>query len=233
MKQWLWITRHSLNWERFCHSQVLSVENVLSKETREKCVAKLKAMPPLRVGNELPTRKAAVLVPLCIVDGAVSLLYTLRSSGLKSYRGHVSFPGGVKDEADESLEETALRETEEELGISKGYVDIWGHANFIGTAQQDMAVMPFVGCLGVINLEQLHLNQEEVAAAFTVPLKQLCDPVNQRYTHFRGKYSLPVFTGGEYKIWGVTAVITHIVLSSLIPDVYKNRLRMLKFSRTV
>nr|CAD7441310.1 unnamed protein product [Timema bartmani] len=61
------------------------------------------------------------------VNGEVSLLYTVRSPDLKRNSGQVSFPGGLMDKTDKDLQETALRETFEELGIKKSSVQIWGH----------------------------------------------------------------------------------------------------------
>lgn len=192
-------------------------EYILSKENRENCIMKLKTMKPIRLYGREPLKKAAVLVPLCIVNNELSFLYTLRSADLKSYRGQVSFPGGVQDKTDENLEETALRETFEELGIQRNQIDVWGNGCFVGTRQKDMAVMPFVGYLGEVSLEGLILNRKEVESVFTMPLKQLINPDNCKSTQFRSGYVLPVFVGGERRIWGMTAVITHFVLDALLP----------------
>jgi hypothetical protein len=89
------------------YGRTVPKELILSKENRENCITKLKRVKTFRLYGREPTRKAAVLVPLCTVNNELSFLYTLRSSDLKSYRGHVSFPGGVQDKTDENLEETA------------------------------------------------------------------------------------------------------------------------------
>nr|CAD7603697.1 unnamed protein product [Timema genevievae] len=93
-------------------------------------IQKLRDIKPARLyegGQNNQIKKAAVLVPLCIVNGEVSLLYTVRSPDLKRNSGQVSFPGGLMDKTDKDLQETALRETFEELGIQKSSVQIWGH----------------------------------------------------------------------------------------------------------
>jgi nudix motif 8 len=204
-------------------------ELILSKENRENCITRLKSVKPVGLYGREHTKKAAVLVPLCIVNNELSLLYTLRSSNLKSYRGQVSFPGGVQDKTDENLEETALRETFEELGIQRTEIDVWGNGCFISTRQKDMAVMPFIGYLGEVSLERLILNRKEVESVFTVPIKHLIEPGNCKCTQFRNAYVLPVFIGGEHRIWGMTAVITHFVLSALLPTgMYVHKLHHIK-----
>ncbi|KAJ8969082.1 hypothetical protein NQ317_016327 [Molorchus minor] len=146
-------------------------------------------MKPVRLHTQEPAKKAAVLIPLCLVDDKVSLLYTLRAAHLKNHRGQVSFPGGMQDFEDKCLEDTALRETNEELGRIKEAIEI----------------------------DKLKINTREVEEVFTVPLEDLCNPSKIGYTQFRGTYSIPVFFGGQMRIWGLTAIITNMCLRSLLP----------------
>lgn len=208
------------------HDNIVSPGNgfVLSEENKKNCIERLKKIKiPYKKQNK-NLKDAAVLVPFCIVNGEFSLLYTLRSSDLKRHRGQVSFPGGVKDSSDINLEITAVRETEEELGIGRETVEVWGHGNpIIGT---EFTVFPVLGFIGELDLKSLKPNPSEVELAFILSLKHLCDPRNTRYTQFRSSrengYVLPVYVNGECRVWGMTALITHIVLSALIPDKYKN-----------
>ncbi|XP_034230199.1 nucleoside diphosphate-linked moiety X motif 8 [Thrips palmi] len=227
-------------------------DNVLSKQSREDCVRRLSLIPcpstlaanpkasapdndtspPAQAAAQAAAAKAkeaAVLVPLCVVDGEVCLLFTLRSPHMSSHRNQVSFPGGMKDEEDDSFESTALRETEEELGLPRGQVEVWGRCPTIESINRVNAV-PVVGNLGHIKLNQLKFNQKEVGDVFTIPLRHLCDSSNFRYTQFRtGKgYVLPVFLGAKYKVWGLTARITHMFLSTLLPSVYRSKLYYIK-----
>ncbi|KAJ9575056.1 hypothetical protein L9F63_007791 [Diploptera punctata] len=207
----------------------ISKEFILSQENRLRCIQKLKNMKPVRLSKQEPIRKAAVLVPLCVVNDEISLLYTLRSSDMKNYRGQVSFPGGLQDTSDSTLEDTAVRETFEELGIQKTDIDVWGHGSFVGTRQQDMAVMPFIGFLGEVCIQTLKLNEKEVETVFCVPLRHFTIPANCRYTQFRNGYVLPTFIGAEHRIWGMTALITHFVLNSLMPEgAYSLKLHYIK-----
>ncbi|QIN82734.1 NUDIX domain-containing protein [Rubrobacter tropicus] len=72
------------------------------------------------------TRRAAVLVPVLLEPDGLHLVYTVRKSHLQDHAGQISFPGGSMDPADTSLMETALREAEEEIDLSRELVEIVG-----------------------------------------------------------------------------------------------------------
>ncbi|XP_059477188.1 mitochondrial coenzyme A diphosphatase NUDT8 [Neocloeon triangulifer] len=205
----------------------LDATSVIGQENRIRCVQALRQIKPLRLKGGEPEKKAAVLVPLCIVEGQLSLLYTVRSTNLRTNRGEVSFPGGMEDSTDSSLVETALRETEEELGIKASTVDVWSEANFVGTYSGKVAVMPVLGFVGTLDLKNLQVNDQEVEAVFSLSIEQLCDPLVCRHTQFRSRgMVLPVFQApGQQTVWGLTAVISHIMLKALVPKLYKKHLR--------
>lgn len=148
---------------------------------------------------------------------------------MSSHRGQVSYPGGMKDDEDADHEATALRETEEELGISRDQVEIWGRCPPMESANR-VTCQPIIGYLGSVDVNRLEYNPKEVGDVFTIPLRYLCDENNFRYTQFRtGKgYVIPVFLGGKYKVWGLTAGVTHIFLSALLPTIYKNKVHYIK-----
>jgi len=194
-----------------------NLNNIFSRENSLKSVKSLKMLcPQLKIDCK---RQAAVLIPLCIVKGEVSLLYTLRTNKLKRNSGQVSFPGGMR-EKDEDLQETALRESCEELGLSKTNIDIWGSGRFI--VSKDIAIMPFLGNIGIIEPDKLNINHEEVQYAFAVPLKHFCEPVNCKYTYFRQTnnklMAIPVYTNDYKRIWGMTGYMTWLTLRSIIPE---------------
>lgn len=107
-------------------ASIYSAETLLSDFSRKNCVRKFQAVVPRKLKGYEEKRSAAVLIPLCIHNDDVSLLYTLRTCDLTTHRGQVSFPGGMQDQNDKNLAETALRETQEELGIHPNDVVIWG-----------------------------------------------------------------------------------------------------------
>ena len=72
-----------------------------------------------------PAPNYATFVPLCVFQGTPCMLFTLRSSNLYKHRGEISFPGGKSDPTDANLIDTALRETEEEIGLPRSRIDVW------------------------------------------------------------------------------------------------------------
>ena len=193
---------------------------------RAACVKRLKLVNMSMKNEEKKTNKAAVLVPLCINNGKLGFLYTLRSHKVSMNRGQVSFPGGMKDTSDATLEDTALRETWEELRIAKDVIDVWGSASII--QRKDVSVLPVLGFIGEIDPKSLQVNKHEVEEAFVQPLEKLCNPALCRYTQFRNSYTLPTYLGENHRIWGLTAIITHLVMNALVPSVYKHKLAYLQ-----
>ncbi|XP_060521884.1 mitochondrial coenzyme A diphosphatase NUDT8 [Cylas formicarius] len=196
-----------------------SAEYIFSHENIKKTAAKFSSLKPVRMIAHQPAKRAAVLIPLCVIDDKVSLLYTLRAANLKLHRGQVSFPGGMQDVTDKSMEETALRETHEELGINESDVEIWGRGCEIVT-RHETGVTPVIGRIkSHFRFGDLKVNPSEVEDVFAVPLEDLCDPERIKYTQFRsGFLSMPVFLGGKRKIWGLTALMTNRFLQSLLPQ---------------
>ncbi|XP_078534138.1 mitochondrial coenzyme A diphosphatase NUDT8 [Lissotriton helveticus] len=167
---------------------------------------------------------AAVLVPLCTVTGVPALLYTLRSSELRGqHSGDVSFPGGKCEPSDRDLVHTAVREAHEEVGFQVQEEAVWGVMKPV-TALGGMVVAPVIANLGPLESLSLTLSPSEVEYIFTLTIPDLCTEANQGYTHFRmhGRYAytVPVFFGGKYKVWGLTAVVTDLALKLLVPDAY-------------
>lgn len=213
---------HNQSFDRF-----FSKDKIFHSDNKNKTILKFQNFKMTNVKIQDTSNSAAVLIPLCIVDEQLSLLFTLRSTGLKSYRGHVSFPGGHKDKIDENLEETMYRETFEELGINKDTIDLWTHGNFIMANNGKTPLMPFLGFIGNIQLDKLNINKSEVEAVFAISLSNLSDSRYNGYTHFRD-YVLPVYIGGLQRVWGLTALLTHMTLKSLLSDdIYNLQLKPL------
>lgn len=162
----------------------------------------------LRLNQNLSDLKAltnaAVLVPLVIDRGEVSLLFTKRTEEVRHHKGQICFPGGVHDDGDQTLWHTALRETEEEIGIDKSNITCLAQLPGIVTPT-GFQVTPFTGFIS--SLSGLSPNAAEITTVFSVPFKHLQNPQNIRFEtqeFFGVPYNMPFFTFGEHVIWGAT-----------------------------
>lgn len=150
-------------------------------------------------------REAAVLVPLVPRDGGLSMLLTQRTQHLARHAGQVAFPGGRIDDGDANEIAAALRETEEETGIARAFVEPLGFLDtyLTGTSYR---ITPVVGMLkpGF----ELNPHAGEVADVFEVPLAFLMNPANhlRHSREWQGRarfyYAMPY---EQRYIWGATA----------------------------
>lgn len=150
---------------------------------------------------------AAVLVPVVAHPDALSVLFTQRTSNLRSHAGQVSFPGGRVEPGDPGAEFTALRETAEEIGLAPERVEVLARLPDYHT-RTGYRVSPVVGLVQP-PLELLP-DPREVDHIFEVPLAFLLDPRNRqrRTRQFEGRsVGFYVFEYGERTIWGATAGI--------------------------
>jgi len=148
---------------------------------------------------------AAVLVPIVAHAAGLTVVFTQRTTHLKSHSGQVSFPGGRAEPGDASAEFTALREAAEEIGLPEDRVEILARLPDYHT-RTGYRVTPVVGLL-TPPLE-LAPDPREVAEVFEVPLAFLLEPQNrQRHTReFQGQtVGYYVFEYQGRVIWGATA----------------------------
>lgn len=156
-------------------------------------------------GEDLPLISAAVLFPIVLRDTGDTVLLTQRTAHLRDHAGQVSFPGGRVEVEDLSPIHTALRETEEEIGLSRQHIRILGFLPEYRTGT-GFRVTPVVGL--VQPPFDLQPDPFEVAEVFEVPLSFLLDPANhqQHSIHYRGAlrnyFAMPY---GDHFIWGATA----------------------------
>ena len=161
--------------------------------------------------DDRPVAQAAVLVPIIMHSNAPSLLLTVRSAHLNDHAGQVAFPGGRRDQTDDSFEATALREAYEEIGLHQHSVDILGRLPVYQTGT-GYAITPVVALVQAN--PKLQLQASEVDEAFEVPLHFLMDPANhqQRVVQVGDKerlfYAMPYLRHDkEFFVWGATAAI--------------------------
>jgi len=152
-----------------------------------------------------PPTRAAVLVPLVLRDDGLTILLTQRTAHLNNHGGQVSFPGGRAEASDTSPIDTALRETEEEVGLARRHVHVLGTLPdyYTGTGY---CVTPVVGL--ITPPFELRADPFEVAEIFEVPLAFLMDGLNHQRLSAplpSGRRSFYAMPYERFYIWGATA----------------------------
>lgn len=173
-------------------------------------------------------RKYAVFLPLVRKDGELQVLFQERAHHLKRQPGEICFPGGRIEKSDRSAEEAAMRETCEELGLSRADLSCYGPLDFI--IEPHRVIYPFAG--EIVHPERIAMNREEVARLHYAPLERLLAAAPEEHvvdvlvrpkedfpfdvlTNERGpmwkrwEYSIFFYRFGTFTVWGLTARILH------------------------
>ena len=143
------------------------------------------------------------------------LVLTVRNDHLQAHAGQVAFPGGRSEPADGDALTTALRESEEEIGLDRALVTPLGYLDCFETIS-GFCITPVVAKIAAE--AQLYPSPDEVAEVFEVPLAFLLEPANlRRYTmEFRGRHRPMVeFVHGGHRIWGATAAMLFNLLQRM------------------
>ena len=179
--------------------------------------ARLESPTPKRLPPS-EARQASVLVPLFVEGGQLWTILTKRAEHLPSHRSQIAFPGGARETGEDPWA-TALRETEEELGL--------GPEGVLRLGQLDESWTPsgfrIVPCVGAVPVPfELEPNEDEIAEAFNVPLIEFANPrmVEDRQVVINGRERmLRVYHIGSRQVWGLTARIVHNLMARLGFDV--------------
>jgi 8-oxo-dGTP pyrophosphatase MutT (NUDIX family) len=162
--------------------------------------------------------EAAVLVPIVNRDGALQVLLTQRTSHLSAHAGQISFPGGRVEIEDASREDTALRETEEEIGLARTRIMLVGRLP-VYEIPSGFRITPIVGW--VESPFDLTLDPFEVASVFEAPLEHFIDAARyeRREYRFKGRHRhyMAIPYQGRY-IWGATAGMLYSLARMLNAD---------------
>jgi 8-oxo-dGTP pyrophosphatase MutT (NUDIX family) len=161
---------------------------------------------------ELPFSKknstqAAILILLYLADNEIYFFLTKRTDELKHHKGQISLPGGTQ-EGNEKLIDTALRETQEEIGINKTSISIIGTITPLFVPVTGFMIYPFIG----YSLNKLDPKPDpvEVATIFSVNISDLLNKEN-RTTEQRNisgyDVQVPYFKLNDYQVWGATSMI--------------------------
>jgi len=154
--------------------------------------------------NSIP---AAVLILLYLADNEIYFFLTKRTDELKHHKGQISLPGGTQ-EGNEKLIDTALRETQEEIGINKTSISIIGTITPLFVPVTGFMIYPFIGYS--LNKLDPKVDPVEVAAIFSVNISDLLNKENRtiEQRNIRGyDVQVPYFKLNDYKVWGATSMI--------------------------
>ena len=155
--------------------------------------------------NNNSLKKAAVLIPLVKRSNGLNIILTERALHLRHHPGQISFPGGKYEQSDNSLQHTALRETEEEIGILQEQVTVFGTLPKLPTVS-GFVVSPYLGF--VQSNHSLKIDKQEVRTVFELPLEFLLNKSNFYLQHLTANkkrhytYCIPY---QNRMIWGATA----------------------------
>ena len=157
--------------------------------------------------QKIPPRICAVMIAMYEYDGKLHLPMMLRPTKSRAHPGQISFPGGKKEEQDKDLIETAIREMQEEVGVSVPTTNVLGSLTPIYIPPSNSLVTPFVGYL-----EEKPIYTpapDEVERVLDVKMEDLANPANKKAKKViltNGEYfEMPAFAVNEVFIWGGTA----------------------------
>lgn len=159
-------------------------------------------------------RDAAVLLPWFTDGGEDWILYTVRRHDLPTHAGEVSFPGGAREGA-ESPVECALREAEEEIGLARERVEVLGSLPAMVSIGGFFVEVVFGR---IDHPHDLRLDPGEVAEAFAIPLRTLCEESRWEERRIPAPpfaRSMPFFVHEGRDLWGLTALFTLELLGRL------------------
>ena len=157
--------------------------------------------------SKINSTQAAVLILLYLADNEIYFFLTKRTDELKHHKGQISLPGGTQ-EGNEKLIDTALRETQEEIGINKTSISIIGTITPLFVPVTGFMIYPFIG----YSLNKLNPKPDpvEVATIFSVNISDLLNKENQttEKRNIRGyDVQVPYFKLNDYQVWGATSMI--------------------------
>ena len=182
-----------------------SIKSNLSKYVS--CSSDFDLNPDMAFNQKSNFLEASVLIPVLTFKKDLEILLTKRSINLKNHPGQIAFPGGKKEKFDSSPIETALRETEEEIGLSQHLVEIVASLPTHKTAT-GFIINPYIGIISQPFKETLRCG--EVDEVFTVPFDHILNEKNfsiqtRKWNGSQRKYYAVPY--GPYYVWGATARI--------------------------
>jgi len=165
-----------------------------------------------RISRNPEPKKSSVLILLYQTNDTLETLLIKRSEGMSVHGGQISFPGGKRDEADCSAIDTALREANEEIGVSRNIIEIIGTLSPLYLSPSNFEIIPVIGF--TTKHFELTPNPAEVDEVIRLPIEVLDRLRNTTDIPVRGLtfYNVPCFSINGHIIWGATAMILQELL---------------------
>ncbi len=168
-------------------------------------------------GQRPQARRAAVLLAIFEHEERTQIALIRRASTLRSHSGEIAFPGGGVDSTDGSPVMTALRESQEEIGLDPARVEVLGLLSPVFTIVSNYLITPVVAFLPQ-GLGVLQLQASEVTELIIAPLEHLADPAiasTEEWTRGGLTRTVYFYDYGSYRIWGATGRMLHALLEML------------------
>jgi 8-oxo-dGTP pyrophosphatase MutT (NUDIX family) len=171
------------------------------------------------MNNPVALRESAVLVPIFRDAAGEANLVLIRRTSYGVHGGQLAFPGGKREPADASLLATALRETEEEVGLPRAAIEVLATLPPVHTRSSGFHIAPFLA--RITPPPTWHVQPTEVAEVLHVPVRYLADPANAA----QESWQLPSWPApelidfwrvGPHHLWGATYRIVHALLPRLL-----------------
>ncbi len=162
----------------------------------------------LKTSDPSIARDSSVLLLFYPKNGQLYLPFIKRTTGNTSHSGQISLPGGKYEESDENRITTAIRETNEELGVECERIKIMGSLTELYIPVSNFMVLPILGYCE--KRPDFNLNEFEVEEIIEMPVSQLLAAENiSEYTIKKNDFNIlaPYFDAKGHKVWGATAMI--------------------------
>jgi len=196
-----------MDFQRFITQLKITINNDLPGEESHKKMRVIYDQSIELPFSKINSTQAAVLILLYLADNEIYFFLTKRTDELKHHKGQISLPGGTQ-EGNEKLIDTALRETQEEIGINKTSISIIGTITPLFVPVTGFMIYPFIG----YSLNKLDPKPDpvEVATIFSVNISDLLNKENRttEQRNIRGyDVQVPYFKLNDYQVWGATSMI--------------------------
>lgn len=153
-------------------------------------------------------KQSAVMILLFEENETLNVCLTKRNSNMKHHAGQISFPGGRCEKAETNAWQTALRETEEEIGVPGNKIKLMGKLTNLYVSVSNYNIHPFVGFYS--EKPQFKRNKHEVDEIITLPLSSILELSSLQYAMIEtstGNLNVPCFKINKWVIWGATAMM--------------------------